>query len=206
MCLEASKDRNWLVRVSATIYQHWQKKNARQHPSLRPPVPTYPFRTAESRASAIRPARAGDGVQRPRLWRGAWGRRKSPKSTKAVESVRLNRRFRFQAATAGARSAAFRFVILKRRRDDDGFLRIGAVNRLAVVPKRGLGEPFRHPDNLRAFRPSVAVTMQRHARHARPMATAAKPAGPVVGLKVWTGSGTRRRWSATAATPFPVPC
>jgi hypothetical protein len=28
--LEASKDRHWLVRMSATIYQHWQKKNARQ--------------------------------------------------------------------------------------------------------------------------------------------------------------------------------
>jgi hypothetical protein len=28
--LEAMKDRNWLVRMSATIYQHWQKKNARQ--------------------------------------------------------------------------------------------------------------------------------------------------------------------------------
>jgi len=27
--LEASKDRQWLVRLSATIYQHWQKKNAR---------------------------------------------------------------------------------------------------------------------------------------------------------------------------------
>lgn len=26
--LEASKDRNWLARVSATIYQHWHKKNA----------------------------------------------------------------------------------------------------------------------------------------------------------------------------------
>ena len=26
--LESCKDRNWLVRVSATIYQHWQKKNA----------------------------------------------------------------------------------------------------------------------------------------------------------------------------------
>jgi hypothetical protein len=26
--LEAIKDRNWLVRVSATICQHWQKKNA----------------------------------------------------------------------------------------------------------------------------------------------------------------------------------
>jgi len=26
--LENSKDRHWLVRMSATIYQHWQKKNA----------------------------------------------------------------------------------------------------------------------------------------------------------------------------------
>ena len=26
--LENMKDRNWLVRVTATIYQHWQKKNA----------------------------------------------------------------------------------------------------------------------------------------------------------------------------------
>jgi hypothetical protein len=26
--LEASKDRHWLTRMSATIYQHWQKKNA----------------------------------------------------------------------------------------------------------------------------------------------------------------------------------
>ena len=28
--LEAGKDRHWLVRMSATIYQHWQKKNASQ--------------------------------------------------------------------------------------------------------------------------------------------------------------------------------
>ena len=26
--LESIKERNWLTRVSATIYQHWQKKNA----------------------------------------------------------------------------------------------------------------------------------------------------------------------------------
>jgi hypothetical protein len=26
--LEQIKDHNWLVRMSATIYQHWQKKNA----------------------------------------------------------------------------------------------------------------------------------------------------------------------------------
>jgi hypothetical protein len=28
--LEQIKDRAWLVRMSSTIYQHWQKKNARQ--------------------------------------------------------------------------------------------------------------------------------------------------------------------------------
>lgn len=28
--LEASKDSNWLARMSAAIYQHWRKKNARQ--------------------------------------------------------------------------------------------------------------------------------------------------------------------------------
>jgi len=38
--LEACKDRNWLVRVSATIYQHWHKKNTRKHPSMRPSLPT----------------------------------------------------------------------------------------------------------------------------------------------------------------------
>ena len=37
--LEASKDRNWLVRMSATIYQHWHKKNARGN--LVPPL-TFP--------------------------------------------------------------------------------------------------------------------------------------------------------------------
>jgi hypothetical protein len=28
--LELIKDRNWLVRMSSTIYHHWHKKNARQ--------------------------------------------------------------------------------------------------------------------------------------------------------------------------------
>lgn len=28
--LEASKDSHWLARMSAIIYQHWQKKNARK--------------------------------------------------------------------------------------------------------------------------------------------------------------------------------
>ena len=26
--LELTKDRNWLVRMSSTIYQHWQRKNS----------------------------------------------------------------------------------------------------------------------------------------------------------------------------------
>jgi hypothetical protein len=29
--LEACKDSHWLVRMSAAIYQHWRKKNARQN-------------------------------------------------------------------------------------------------------------------------------------------------------------------------------
>jgi hypothetical protein len=29
--LEAVKDRNWLVRVSVTICQHWHRKNARKN-------------------------------------------------------------------------------------------------------------------------------------------------------------------------------
>jgi hypothetical protein len=29
--LEQIKDRNWLARVTATINQHWQRKNTRQH-------------------------------------------------------------------------------------------------------------------------------------------------------------------------------
>jgi hypothetical protein len=33
--LEAIKDRSWLVRMSATLYQHWQKKNSRKQTALR---------------------------------------------------------------------------------------------------------------------------------------------------------------------------
>ena len=29
--LEQMKDRNWLARMTNTIQQHWQRKNARQH-------------------------------------------------------------------------------------------------------------------------------------------------------------------------------
>jgi hypothetical protein len=41
--LEQVKDRTWLVRMSATIYRHWQKKNARQRLVVRPPVPPLSF-------------------------------------------------------------------------------------------------------------------------------------------------------------------
>ncbi len=36
--LEQIKDRNWLVRVSAAIYQHWHAKNARKKTSGGHPV------------------------------------------------------------------------------------------------------------------------------------------------------------------------
>jgi hypothetical protein len=41
--LEAVKDRNWLVRVSSTIYQHWHAKNARQKNSGERPVELAPM-------------------------------------------------------------------------------------------------------------------------------------------------------------------
>jgi hypothetical protein len=36
--LEASQDRIWLVRMSATIYQHWHRKNATKHLAVQPPL------------------------------------------------------------------------------------------------------------------------------------------------------------------------
>ena len=42
--LEAAQDRQWLVRLSATIYQHWQKKNAGKR---QPPLPTISFSPGE---------------------------------------------------------------------------------------------------------------------------------------------------------------
>jgi len=45
--LEQVKDRSWLVRMSATIYQHWQKKNARKHQAVRSPLPTISFSSNE---------------------------------------------------------------------------------------------------------------------------------------------------------------
>jgi len=45
--LEQVKDRSWLARMSATIYQHWQRKNARKHPAVRPPLPTMSFSSNE---------------------------------------------------------------------------------------------------------------------------------------------------------------
>ena len=39
--LEAIKDRNWLVRMSSTIYQHWRKKNARKYQVVQPPTSSF---------------------------------------------------------------------------------------------------------------------------------------------------------------------
>jgi hypothetical protein len=36
--LESTKDRNWLVRITSTINQHWHAKNARQKISSGRPV------------------------------------------------------------------------------------------------------------------------------------------------------------------------
>jgi hypothetical protein len=42
--LESAKDRNWLARVSATIHQHWHRKNSAKKGRFallaRPPVET----------------------------------------------------------------------------------------------------------------------------------------------------------------------
>ena len=77
-----------------------------------------------------------------------------------------------------------RFVILKARRDDDGFLRVSAMNRLAVVAQCGLRKAFWHPDYFCPFRPCVAIAMERDANHARFVTAAAKPARPVVGREL----------------------
>ncbi len=56
--LEHTKDRAWLVRVTSTIYQHWQKKNASQrHPAVRPPVTPLSF-PPEGKARVSEPASA----------------------------------------------------------------------------------------------------------------------------------------------------
>src|SRR5579872_7624074 len=95
-----------------------------------------------------------------------------PKTPKAVESpgtqplrLFLSALGRNQFLLRGR--CCLRFVFLKGRGNDDCLLRIGAVNRLAVMPKRSLGKPFRHPDNLCPLCPCVAVAMQGYAGHAR---------------------------------------
>jgi len=50
---------------------------------------------------------------------------------------------------------------------------------LAVVPKCGLGEAFRVSAGIGAFRPSVAVGMERHALKARQLAAPVKLGGAV---------------------------
>ena len=70
-------------------------------------------------------------------------------------------------------------VIFKARRDDDGFLGVGAMNGFAVVAQRGLCKPFRHSHHFCTFRPCVAIAMQCHANHTGTMAAAAETAGAV---------------------------
>jgi hypothetical protein len=52
--LETMKDRTWLVRMSATIYQHWQKKNGRKHSGASPLPPPLTFpRDGKARVSDL---------------------------------------------------------------------------------------------------------------------------------------------------------
>jgi hypothetical protein len=55
--LENMKDRTWLVRVSAAICQHWQKKNASQRMAVRPAVQPLSF-PADGKARVSDPASA----------------------------------------------------------------------------------------------------------------------------------------------------
>jgi hypothetical protein len=55
--LEQMKDRAWLVRVTNAIYQCWQKKNAKQHQAVRPPVQPLSF-PLEGKARVSDPASA----------------------------------------------------------------------------------------------------------------------------------------------------
>ena len=41
--LEATKDRNWLVRVTGALYQYWHNKNARKKLSCGHPVEASPL-------------------------------------------------------------------------------------------------------------------------------------------------------------------
>jgi hypothetical protein len=51
--LEQVKDRNWLVRVSTAIYQHWHKQNARKSNCMAVSVANGHVSASESRVSAV---------------------------------------------------------------------------------------------------------------------------------------------------------
>ena len=57
--LEASQDRSWLTRMSATIYQHWRNKNASKRSPAQPPPPTISFSPGE-KPRASEPASASE--------------------------------------------------------------------------------------------------------------------------------------------------
>lgn len=55
--LEASKDRQWLTRMSATIYQHWHKKNAAK--KNQPSLPTISFSPGEKPRDSVPASASG---------------------------------------------------------------------------------------------------------------------------------------------------
>jgi hypothetical protein len=74
----------------------------------------------------------------------------------------------------GNRRRHFALVIVQRRNQDAGLLRVGAMHGLAVVPQRRLGESFRVSARLGTFRPGVAAGMERDALNAKELTAAIK--------------------------------
>src|ERR1700683_5149954 len=80
----------------------------------------------------------------------------------------------------GGCSREFLLVNLKWGDNHMRLLRIGAMDGLAVMPKSGLCESFRVSAGLSAFRPSVAVGMERDALDDKQFAATVKLGGPGV--------------------------
>ena len=104
-----AKTAHWLVRMSTAIYQHWQKKNARQrHLAVRPPAPTIIL--SGGRKGARQRSGQRERVRSPEatpLARGL-GTAQVPKSKKRLSQSETQPPFCFQAAIAGVKLAAFR--------------------------------------------------------------------------------------------------
>ena len=118
--LEAGEDRPWLLRMSAHLYQHWQHKNTHQKelaanretswPGDRAISTPFPFRRRKGR-TAFWPARA-DKSPETRLWRGAWGRRKSPKNKRRLSPE--TQPPLFSSGNHWRQAGRLPFVVLKR--------------------------------------------------------------------------------------------